>query len=119
MPAWFELDVHPALVRFGVVLQSQFLTDLFDFRFDLLHMTRAVVSLAYDDVKVVLAGLLRISYPLLQDLLCFFYILPVEVDGVTADLPLCVVLAEDEFGSLFVDSSIFLDSTHTFVYYIV
>lgn len=49
-----------------------------------------------------LARLLRISYPLLQDLLRFLYILSVQVDGVACDFPDCIILPEDEFGCLLV-----------------
>lgn len=45
-----EIDVDSTFVCFGIVLESEFLTDLFDARFDLLDVVYGVVALA-DDAK--------------------------------------------------------------------
>lgn len=43
-----QIDIYTPFVGFGVVLQAQFATYLFDARFDLLHMVCAVVAFTYN-----------------------------------------------------------------------
>lgn len=43
-----QVDVHPARVGFGGVLQSELSTDLFDAGFDLLDVVRGVVAFSDD-----------------------------------------------------------------------
>jgi hypothetical protein len=74
-----QIDVDPALVLLGVVLQSQLPAYLLDFGLDLLHVPDAVVSLAHDDVQVPLPRLLRVTDPLLEDFFGFFDELAVQV----------------------------------------
>lgn len=83
-------------------LQTQLPADLLDFRLDLLYVAGTVVALANDDMQMRLPALFRVSDALFQDLLCFLYILPVQVYRVAADFTGRVVLAEDVLGSLFV-----------------
>lgn len=49
-----------------------------------------------------LSILLRISYPLLKDLLCLLYELPMQVNSVVCDSAWCIVLPEDEVRRLLV-----------------
>lgn len=98
-----KINVHPTLILLSSVLQPKLLTDLFNPWLDLLDVSRAVVTLANDHMQVRLSLLTSISNPLLQDLLCLFDILTVEVNGICRDLTNSVVFSEDEFGSLLVE----------------
>lgn len=49
-----------------------------------------------------LSSLLRISYPLLKDLFCLLYKLPMQVNSVFRDSAWCIVLPEDEVRRLLV-----------------
>lgn len=97
-----QINVNPPLVLLGIILQPQLATNRLNPRLDLLHMPDRMVPLADNDVQMALPGLLRVADPLLQDLLCFFNKLPVQVDGVRVDAADGVVLAENVLGSLFV-----------------
>lgn len=68
--ASLEIDVHSSGIRLGVVLQAKFLTDLLNSGLDLLNMTRRMIALADNHVKVGLSGLTGISDTLFEDLLC-------------------------------------------------
>jgi hypothetical protein len=98
-----QININPSLVLLGVILQSQFPTDLLDFGFDLLHMPNTMIPLADDNVQMPLACLLGVADALLQNLLCFFDELPVQVDGVGVDAADGVVFAENVLGRLFVE----------------
>lgn len=65
-----------------------------------------MVALADDDVQVRLAARLVCADALLENALCFFDELAVEIDAVGVDAAGGVVLAEDVFGGL---SVVFLD----------
>jgi hypothetical protein len=97
-----QININPPLVLLGVILQSQFPADFLDFGFNLLHVPDAVVSLAHNHMQVPLPRLLRVSDALLQNLLCFFDELPVQVDGVGVDAADGVVFAENVLGCLLV-----------------
>jgi len=101
--AWPQIDVDPALVLLGVVLQSQLLAYLLDFGLDLLHVPDAVVSLAHNDVQMPLPRLLRVTDPFLEDFLGFFDELAVQVDRVRIDAADGVVFPKDVLGGLFVE----------------
>lgn len=96
----FQVDVDAALVMFGVVLQSKFAADRLDTRLELLHMASTVVSFADNHVQVRLAVLSGVADALLENLLCFFDELAVEIDGVGVDLAHGVVFTENELGGL-------------------
>jgi hypothetical protein len=97
-----QIDVDPALVLLGIVLQSQLATNLLDLGLDLLHVPDTVVPLAHNDVQMPLARLLRVSDALLQNLLGFLDELAVQVDGVRVYAAHGVVFAENVLGGLFV-----------------
>jgi len=61
-----------------------------------------VIALAHNNMEVRLASGSRISYARLEDILCLFGILAMEVDGVLCNAALGVVLAEDVLRSLLV-----------------
>jgi hypothetical protein len=98
-----QIDINPALVLLGIVLQSQFPADGLDLGLDLLHVPDAVVSLADDDVQVPLPCLLGVADALFQDLFGFLDELAVQVDGVGVDAADGVVFAENVLGRLFVE----------------
>lgn len=100
--AGLQLDVDATLIVLRVVLQSKLAADLLHARLDLLHVVGRVVSLADNDVQVILSVLLGVADALLEDFLGFFDELAVQVDGVAVDFSYGVVLAEDEFGGLLV-----------------
>jgi hypothetical protein len=48
-----KIDIHPAFIRFGGILQSQFSTNLLDSRFDLLDVVGGMVSFPHNPVNIV------------------------------------------------------------------
>jgi hypothetical protein len=98
----FQLNINAAFVVLRVILQTQLATDLLHARLDLLHVVDRVVSLADDYVQVRLAALLGVTDALLEDLLGFFDVLAVQVNGIAVYFADGVVFAEDEFGGLLV-----------------
>lgn len=97
-----QTHVDASLILLGMVLQPQLATDLLDARLDLLNVVLAVVALAHDDVEVRLARGLRVPDALLEDFFCLLYELAMQINGVAGNLADSIVLAEDEFGGLFV-----------------
>lgn len=97
-----KVDVHPTLVGLRRILQSQLLTNLLDPRLDLLHMVRAVVTLAHNNVQMRLPSRLCITYPGLENVFGLLYELSMQINGVFSHAAWCVVLAKDVFGGLFV-----------------
>ena len=97
-----QVDVDSSLILLGMLLEAQLLAQLLHPRLNLLYVASGVIAFAYDDMEMRLAGLFRVSYPLLQDLLRLLYKLPVEVDSVTFNPTKSVVLPENELGSLLV-----------------
>lgn len=51
-------------------------------------------------MKVILPMRLGILDPLFQDLLSLLHELPVQIDGVCLDTPVCIVFAEDKLRRL-------------------
>lgn len=102
-----EVDIHPALVGLGGIIETQLATDLLDPGFDLLDMAGAVVAPANDDVQVRLTPGLGVTDPHLQYVLGFLDELPVEIDGVLGYAAHGVVLPEDELGGLLVVGILF------------
>jgi hypothetical protein len=102
MTALPQININPALVLLGIILQSQFPTDGLDPGFDLLHVPDAVVSLADNNVQMPLACLLRVADALLEDFFGFFDELAVQVDRVRVDAAYGVVFAENVFRGLLV-----------------
>lgn len=98
-----EVDVHPALIVFGMILQPQFATHLLNARLDLLNVVGAVVTLPYDHMQMGLASLLRVADSLLDDGFCLFNVLAVQVDRVPGNFANGIVFSEDVFGRLLVD----------------
>jgi len=97
-----QIDVDPALILLGIVLQSQLATNLLDLGLDLLHVPDTVVPLAHNDVQMPLARLLRVSDALFEDFFRFLDELAVQVDGVRVYAAHGVVFAENVLGGLFV-----------------
>lgn len=97
-----QVDVDSTGILLGAVLQSQFLADLLNAGLDFLDVASRVVSLAYDDVQVVLAMLLRVPDALLEDVLGLFDKLSVKINGVPIYAIRRIVLAEDVLRGLLV-----------------
>jgi hypothetical protein len=97
-----QINIDPPLILLRPIRQPQLLTNLLDARLDLLHMPDTVIPLPNNNMQVPLPGLARIADPLLQDILGLLDELAVQIDGVGVDAARSVVLAEDEFGGLFV-----------------
>jgi hypothetical protein len=102
-----QININPALVLLGIILQSQFPTDFLDLGLDLLHVPDAVISLSHDNVQVPLARLLGVADALLQNLFGFLDELAVQVDGVGVDAADGVVFAENVLGCLLVEGVCF------------
>ena len=97
-----QVDVDPPFVFLGLELEPFFAAQLLYSWLDLLDMIWRMVALAdyYMEMRLVLRfGRLD---AFLQDSLCFLHKLPVKVDGIGRNSVYSVVLAEDEFRSLFV-----------------
>jgi predicted neutral ceramidase superfamily lipid hydrolase len=75
-----EIDVYSSFVGFGVILETEFATDLFDSWFDLLDVPWGVVAFADDDVKMILAVGGGVFYAFFEDVFGFFDELTVEVN---------------------------------------
>jgi len=65
-------------------------------------MIYRVIPLPNNNMQMRLARLLRGLDPLLENLLRFLYILPMEIDGIGGNFAVRVILAEYELGGLFV-----------------
>lgn len=97
-----EVDVYPALVLLGAVLQAELLAQVLDARLQLLNVADRVVALADDDVQVRLVARLRVADTRLQHVLGLLHELPVQIDRVVGHLVRRVVGAEDVLGRLLV-----------------
>lgn len=97
-----QIDIHPPLIRLRLVLQSQLSAHLLDPRFDLLHMPRRMVPLPNNDVQMRLALLARGPDALLEHILCFLDVQPVQVNCVRRDPALRVVGPENIIARLVV-----------------
>lgn len=89
-----KINIHPPLIRLGLILQSQVPTNLFHPRLNLLHMINTMVPLAHNHVQMRLALTSSLSYPFLEHVLCFFDEKPMEINGVGSDAVAGVVCAE-------------------------
>jgi hypothetical protein len=98
--AALKIDVDPALVLLGLVLESQFTADLLDAGFDFLDVVARVISLADDDMKVVFASAAGGFDAFFEHVLCFLDEEAVQIDCVVLNAPICVVLAEDVVARL-------------------
>jgi hypothetical protein len=98
--ATLQIDIDPALVLLGLVLEPQFAADLLDAGFDFLDMVARVITLADDDMKVVFASAAGGFDAFFEHVLCFLDEEAVQVDCVVLDAPVCVVLAEDVVARL-------------------
>lgn len=98
--AALEVYVNAALVLLSLVLQPQLTADLLDSGLDFLHVITAMVALAHDDVKVVLAAAFGSLDPLLEHVLSLLNKQAVQIDGVVLDTAVRVVLAEDVVARL-------------------
>lgn len=97
---WFaslEVDVDPAGVLLGPVLQAQLSAQLLDLWLDLLDVTSRVMPLADNCVEVSLARCLIGSNPLLKHILRLLDIQAVQVYAVRLDATSRVVGAKDVF----------------------
>ena len=56
-----QVDIHSAFIRLGLILQSKLLTDLFNLGFNLLDMTRTVVSFTHNNMEMCLTVCFGIS----------------------------------------------------------
>lgn len=97
-----QVDVDPPLIRLGVILQSELLTDLFDPRLDLLYVSRTMIPLADNNMQVILAGAPCIFDSLLQDILGLLHELSVQIDRIRRHAIGRIVLAKNEVGGLLV-----------------
>lgn len=97
-----QIDIHPPLILLRRILQPQLATNLLHLRLNLLNMINTMVPLPHNHMQMILSLLLRISDPLLQYPFCFFYELPVEINGVVCDAAGRVVFAEYVVGGLVV-----------------
>jgi hypothetical protein len=88
-----QIDVHPALVMLGLVFQAQLATDLFHPRLNLLDMISAMIPFPHDNMEMRLASRLPGPDPLLQNLLRFFYELPMQIDRIRRHV-IAVILSE-------------------------
>lgn len=100
--AALEVDVDPAGVLLGRVLQAELAAHLLDAGLDLLDVVDRVVPLAHDDMQVRLAVLLGVADALLEHVLGLLDELPVEVDRVVGHAARRVVLPEDVVRGLLV-----------------
>jgi hypothetical protein len=97
-----QIHIHAALIRLCLVLQSQLATHLFHARLDLLHMIRAMISLADNNMQVRLPTLPRALDALLEHVLSLLDVQAVQVDGVAGDAVGAVVCAENKVTRLVV-----------------
>lgn len=78
------------------ILQPKLIAKLLDLGLQLLHMTRRVIALAYNDMKMMLSpGLIRPN-SLLNNALRLLYKLSVQVDLIGLDTTGGIVLTEDK-----------------------
>jgi hypothetical protein len=98
--ATLEVNKDAALILLGTVLQSEFPAHLLDARFNLLHMSGAVVSLADNDMQMAFSALARSAYPLFERIFGFFYEESVQVNRIAFDATLGVVFAENKIACL-------------------
>lgn len=78
--AALEVDIEPAFVLLGGIVEPQLLAQLLDPRLQLLHVAGRMVPLADNDVQMRLAGRPGIANALLEDILCLLDKLAVEVN---------------------------------------
>lgn len=97
-----QVDVNPPLIRLGVILQSELLTDLFDPRFNLLNVSRTMIPLADNNMQVILSSAPCIFDSLLQDILGLLHKLSVQIDGICWHAIGRIILAKNEVGGLLV-----------------
>jgi hypothetical protein len=98
--AALQVDVDPAGILLGAILQAQLAAQLLDLGLELLDVVGRVVALADDGVQVLLAAGLILADPKLEDALGLLDELAVQVDGVGLDAAWGVVLAEDKVRRL-------------------
>ena len=102
-PAARQIDIDAPLVLLRRILQPHLATHLLHARRDLAHAARRVVALADDDVQVRLPPGLRVADARLQDVLRFFDVQPVQVDGVGCHAVGVVAFPENELRCLLVE----------------
>lgn len=97
-----QVDVNPPLIRLGVILQSELLTDLFDPRLNLLYVPWTMIPLADDNMQMILSSAPCIFDSLLQDILSLLHELSVQIDGICWHAIGRIVLAKNEIGGLLI-----------------
>lgn len=98
--AALQIDIDPALILLGLVLEAEFAADLLDARFDFLDVVARVVALADDDMEVIFASASGGFDAFFEYVFCFLDEEAVQVDCVVLDAPVGVVLAEDVVARL-------------------
>jgi hypothetical protein len=98
--AALQIDIDPALVLLGLILEPQLAADLLDAGFDFLDMVARVIALADDDMKMVFASAAGGFDAFFEHILCFLHEEAVQVNRVVLNAPVRIVLAEDVVARL-------------------